>query len=93
MGTSNGRADSDRLHREADAIGASQPHVSEVINPAKRLARQEAEAGLPQTDTRRMPAPAPAAPAPTMSQTDFGKGGSTPRTGPPADLLKRHQSK
>lgn len=91
MGNSRGREQSAELHREADEIGAEKPHISEVINPAKRLARQEAEAGLPQTDTRRA-APAPAPAQGGMSQTEFGRGGGG-RSMPPADLLKKHQGR
>lgn len=93
MGSNLGKSSAD-LHKEADeASSPPAPHVSEVINPARRLARQEAEAGLPQTDTRRVsPAPAPA-PAPTMSQTDFARSSGKPRSEPPADMLKRHQNR
>lgn len=78
---------SDELHREADAASSPKPDLADVANPRRTLARREEAAGL---------SPAPATPSTTssggMSQSDFGRGGSK-RTGPPADLLKRHQSK
>lgn len=93
MGSNMGKSSAE-LHKEADeASGNSKPHISETINPRARLARQEADAGLDQTDTRRA-APSPAPATGTMSQADFsyGKGGSG-RSGPPADLLKKHQGR
>jgi len=88
MGSNMGKS-SDELHREID--GASKPHISETINPRARLARQEADAGLSQTDTRRA-APAPAPATGTMSQADFTQGRQRSTT-PPADVLKRHQGR
>jgi len=86
------RSASDKLHAEADAASAPRPHISEVINPRQTMARREAEAGMTQTDTS-LPASTPA-PVSTggMSQADFG-GTPRPRTGPPADMLKRHRGK
>jgi hypothetical protein len=90
MGSNTGKS-SDELHKEADAIGADKPHISEALNPRARLARQEAEAGLDQTNTSRA-APAPAPAAGTMSQADF-TAGSRPKSTPPAELLKKHQGR
>lgn len=89
MGSNLGKSSAE-LHKEADE--ASSPHVSEVINPRRTLARREEAAGLPVTDTRRAAPPPAAAPAPSMSQADFGKGGGG-RSQPPADLLNRHRNK
>lgn len=86
MGSNLGKS-SDELHREID--GASKPHIGEAINPRARLARQEADAGLSAPAVPRAPAPAPSG---GMSQADFTKG-SAPRSGPPADLLKKHQGR
>jgi hypothetical protein len=88
MGSNMGKSSAD-LHKEADE--ATQPHISETINPRARLARQEADAGLSQTDTRRA-APAPAPAAGTMSQADFTQGRQRSTT-PPADVLKKHQGR
>jgi hypothetical protein len=89
MGSNLGKS-SNELHREID--GATGNRINEAINPRARLARQEAEAGLEQTNTSRAaPAPAPASGG-TMSQADF-TAGSRPRSTPPAELLKKHDSR
>ena len=87
MGSNMGKSSAD-LHKEADE--ATRPHISETINPRARLARQEADAGLSQTDTRRA-APAPAPAAGTMSQADFTQGRA--KSTPPAELLKKHHGR
>lgn len=84
MGSNMGKSSAD-LHAEADAIG----HVSEVVNPARTLARREAQAetGTPTRATPSTPAPG------GMSQASFSKSDSKPRSGPPAELLRKHHSR
>lgn len=58
------------------------PALSEIANTAQTLKRREADA----EDEPEAPAPPPAS---GMSQAEFSKAGPKP-TGPPAEMLRKH---
>ncbi len=68
------------------------PHISEMINPKARLARQMSDAGLDDDeDDYVVPEQQMRAPQGGMSQADFsyGSGKKKGSSTPPAEMLKR----